>query len=83
MSPSVTDTESYALLLVNKGSGRPSKITDYVYQLVEQRMCEDDETTAMQLHELLVHIYIQFLYMQCFVAGSGLGGHLGDQPTVS
>ena len=32
-----------------EGSGRPSKITDRVLQLVEQRMREDDETTAVQL----------------------------------
>ena len=35
------------------GSGRPSKITDRVLQLVERRMTEDDETTAVQLHTLL------------------------------
>ena len=36
-----------------EGSGRPSKITDRVLQLVERRMKEDDETTATQLHALL------------------------------
>ena len=37
------------------GSGRPSKITDRVRELVERRMRdeEDDETTATQLHTLL------------------------------
>ena len=33
-----------------EGSGRPSKITDRVLQLVETRMREDDEATATQLH---------------------------------
>ena len=32
------------------GSGRPSKITAEVKLIVEQRMQEDDETTAHQLH---------------------------------
>ena len=36
-----------------EGSGRPSKITDRVRELVERRMREDDETTATQLHTLL------------------------------
>lgn len=35
------------------GSGRPSKITAVVKQLVEARMREDDETTATQLHRML------------------------------
>ena len=35
------------------GSGRPSKITDRVQQLVERRMREDDETPAVQLHTQL------------------------------
>ena len=34
-------------------SGRPSRITDWVLQLVERRTREDDETTAVQLHTLL------------------------------
>ena len=36
-----------------EGSGRPSKITNRVLQLVERRTREDDETTAVQLHTLL------------------------------
>ena len=36
-----------------EGSGRPSKITDRVRELIERRMREDDETTATQLHTLL------------------------------
>ncbi len=42
-----------------EGSGRPSKITDQVLQLVEQRMREDDETTATQLHVLLTFSGVQ------------------------
>ena len=36
-----------------EGSGRPSKITAQVLELVEKQMREDDETTAVQLHALL------------------------------
>ena len=36
------------------GSGRPSKITTEIKQIVEEKMRQDDETTAMQLHTLLV-----------------------------
>ena len=35
------------------GSGRPMKMTAPVKALVEQRMRDDDETTAVQLHALL------------------------------
>ena len=35
------------------GSGRPSKITDEIKEIVEEQMRADDETTAYQLHRLL------------------------------
>ena len=35
------------------GSGRMSKITQRVKELVDQQMEKDDETTATQLHRLL------------------------------
>ena len=35
-------------------SGRPTKVTDEIKSLMEQQMNEDDETTAVQLHTLLV-----------------------------
>ena len=35
------------------GSGGLSKITDEIKQLIEEKMRSDDETTAMQLHQLL------------------------------
>ena len=37
------------------GSGRPSKITYEVKALVDQQMMKDDETTASQLHQLLLN----------------------------
>ena len=36
------------------GSGRPSKITPAIKAIVDQQMEEDDETTAIQIHALLV-----------------------------
>ena len=36
------------------GLGRPSKITMEMKAIVEVKMREDDETTAYQLHALLV-----------------------------
>lgn len=36
------------------GSGRPSKINNFVIQTVERKMQENDETTAVQLRELLL-----------------------------
>ena len=35
------------------GSGRPTKITEEMKAIVEERMREDTETTALQLHALL------------------------------
>ena len=37
-----------------RGSGRSSKASAEVREIVEQKMREDDETTAVQLHPLLV-----------------------------
>ncbi len=36
------------------GSGRPSKVTEEIKAVVDAQMLEDDETTAYQLHFLLV-----------------------------
>ena len=41
-------------ILRRPGSGRPSRITAEVKAIVDQRMAEDDETTAVQLHSLLI-----------------------------
>ena len=35
------------------GSGRPSKVTSEIKQVVEEQMQQDDETTAVQLHRIL------------------------------
>ena len=35
------------------GSGRPSKITTEIKQIVDEQMRRDDETTAFQLHRML------------------------------
>ena len=36
------------------GSGHPSKITAEIRKLVDQQMIKDDDTTAYQLHQLLL-----------------------------
>ena len=36
------------------GSGRPSRVTAEIRQIVEEQMQKDDETTAHQLHHLLL-----------------------------
>ena len=39
---------------MNIGSGRPTKITRAVLQIVEEQMQKEDETTAVQLQKILV-----------------------------
>ena len=41
-------------LVRKSGSGRPSKTTTEIKDIVERKMREDDETNAYQLHSLLV-----------------------------
>ena len=40
-------------VLRKPGSGKWAKVTEEVKQLVEQKMRDDDETTAVQLHRYL------------------------------
>ena len=40
-------------LMRKPGSGRPSKLSPTVYQIVEAKMQSDDETTATQLRHVL------------------------------
>ena len=46
--------EETGCLTRRPGSGRPSKATAEIKEIVEQQMREDDETTAVQLHRILV-----------------------------
>ena len=46
--------EEDGVLVRRLGSGRPFKATAEVKEIVEEQMRRDDETTAMQLHKLLV-----------------------------
>ena len=47
-----SDTENIVYTIARKpGSGHPS---NHVRRIVEQKMRQDDETTATQLHELLI-----------------------------
>ena len=50
----LTKYEETGSIARTPGSGRPSKITAEIKALVEAKMQEDDETTALQLHALLV-----------------------------
>ena len=50
--------------------------------IVEQRLRKDDETTATQLHELLVHNGL-FLCTLFFAGGNSWGGHFGGLFTVN
>ena len=44
------------------GSGRPTKMTAPVKALIEQQMRDNDETTAVQLHALLLrHVHTMTL----------------------
>ena len=45
--------ESRGTIKRKPGSGRPSKVTAEIKQIVEEQMRLDDETTATQLHALL------------------------------
>ena len=46
--------EETGCLTRRPGSGRPSKATAEIKEIMEQQMREDDETTAVQLHRILV-----------------------------
>ena len=46
------------------GSGPPSKITAEVKRIVEEKMREDDETTACQLHLLLTSRAISIIIVK-------------------
>lgn len=45
---------NYNTCTLNIGSGRPTKITRAVLQIVEEQMQKDYETTAVQLQKILV-----------------------------
>ena len=50
------------------GSGRPTKMTAPVKALVEQQMRDDDETTAVQLHALLLRHGHTMTVLRCRAA---------------
>ena len=55
------------------GSGRLSKVTTHVKELVEEQMQKDDETTAYQLHHLLVENRIQISFKTILRCRTTLG----------
>ena len=46
--------KKYCTIARRPGSGRPTKITNFVLQLVNQQMRINDETTATQLYDILL-----------------------------
>ena len=46
--------QATSTIRLREGSGRPSKITRGIWRLVNERMEKDDETTATQLHQMLI-----------------------------
>ena len=55
------------------GSGRLSKITMWVKELVEEQMQKDSETTAYQLHHLLVENGIEISFTTVLRCRTTLG----------
>ena len=55
------------------GSGRPSKVTLQVKHLVDQQMEKDDESTAYQLHHMLVENGIQISFKTILRCRTALG----------
>ena len=53
------------------GSGRPTKMTVPVKELVEQQMRDDNETTAVQLHALLLRHGHTMTVLRCRAALAG------------
>ena len=47
------------------GSGRPSKVTREIKLIVKEKMNKDDETTAYQLHSLLVSKGYELSILRC------------------
>ena len=72
------------------GSGRPSKVTAEIKEIVEDQMRNDDETTAYQLHRLLsekgysISLRTVLSHLELFyVAERHLGGLLGEARTAN
>ena len=65
------------------GSGRISKVTSHVKTLVEEQMQRDDETTAYQLHQMLLEHGVEFLSELFYVAEMYLDGHFVAVPIAN
>ena len=58
---------------IRPGSGQLSKITMQVKELVEEQMQKNDETTAYQLHHLLVENRIEISFRTILCCRTTLG----------
>ena len=65
------------------GSGRLSKVTQHVKELVEQQMEKDGETTAYQLLSMLTDNGIEVSLRTILRCRTSLGGHFGEVRTVN
>ena len=60
------------------GSGRPSKITAEIKEIVEAQMRIDDETTAYQLFMSSISLFVVHLWRkECLGVGGGWSGESG------
>ena len=65
------------------GSGRLSKITAQVKEMVEAKMLEDDETTATQLHQMLLENGIDISLKTILRCHAVLGWTFGEAATAN
>ena len=57
-----------------RSSGRPTKLTDEVLQVIETAMQEDDETTAREISVRLQQLYISHMSLRTILKGRKLLG---------
>ena len=57
-----------------RSSGRPTKLTDEVLQVIETAMQEDDENTARELHVRLQQLHISHMSLRTILKGRKLLG---------
>ena len=65
------------------GSGRPSKVTSEIKQVVEEQMQQDDETTAVQPHCILTDKGYRISLRTILAAKRLLDGRFEEVPIAS
>ena len=64
-------------------NGRPTKLTERVLELIEQKMQSDDETTVKELALLIRSEFGYWISLRTVLKESCLAGHLVGEPTAS